>query len=62
MPKEIRCAEVGLYPDCEGVIRGETDEEVAAAAAQHGREVHGLRDEDFTPDVTERVAAAIRSV
>jgi predicted small metal-binding protein len=37
-------------------------EEVMAAAAQHGREVHGLRDEDLTPDVTDRVAAAIRSV
>jgi predicted small metal-binding protein len=60
MAKEIRCAEVGLYPDCQGVLRGETDEEVMAAAAQHGRDVHGLRDEDFTPDVTDRVAAAIR--
>jgi predicted small metal-binding protein len=62
MAKEIRCADVGLYPDCEGVLHGETDEEVMAAAVQHGREVHDLREEDLTPEVTDRVAAAIRSI
>jgi len=33
--KEIRCAEVGFFPDCQGVMRGEAEEEVMAAAAEH---------------------------
>jgi hypothetical protein len=39
--KEIRCSEVGLFPDCQGVMRGENEDEVLAAAAEHGRTVGG---------------------
>jgi predicted small metal-binding protein len=60
--KEIRCAEVGLFPDCEGVMRGEDDEEVMARAAEHGREVHGMTDADFTDETLERVRQQIRDV
>ncbi len=60
MAKELRCAEVGIAPECEHVIRGETEDEVMAGAAQHGRDVHGLRDEDMTPDVLDRVRGLIR--
>jgi hypothetical protein len=35
--KEIRCSELGFFPDCQGVMRGEDEEEVMAAAAEHGR-------------------------
>ena len=60
--KEVRCAEVGLYPDCGGVMRGETEDEAMAEAARHGREEHGMSDADFTDDVVQRVRAAIRDV
>ena len=60
MAKEIRCAEVGFFPDCEGVMRGETDDEVLAAAAQHGKEVHGMRDEDLDQSAIAKVRGAIR--
>jgi predicted small metal-binding protein len=43
--KEIRCAEVSFFPDCDGVTRGASDEEAMAAAAEHGR---GMTDADFT--------------
>ena len=51
--KEIRCAEVGFFPDCQGVMRGEDEEEVMAAAAEHGRTVQGMTDADFTDETVE---------
>jgi len=42
MAKPISSREVGYLPDCDGVMRGETDEEVMRAAAEHGRTVHGI--------------------
>ena len=58
--KEIRCAEVGFFPDCEGVMRGENEDEVMAAAAEHGRTVHGMTDEDFTDENVEIIRSRIR--
>jgi predicted small metal-binding protein len=60
MAKQIRCSEVGFFPDCEGVMEGETDEEVMAAAAAHGREVHGMTDPDFTDENVETIRSRIR--
>lgn len=60
--KEIRCAEVGFFPECEGVMRGETEEQVMAAAAKHGREVHGMTDADFTAENVEKIRENIREV
>jgi predicted small metal-binding protein len=60
--KEIRCAEVGFFPDCDGVMRGETDDEVMAEATRHGKEVHGMTDADFTPEAVEQVRSQIREV
>ncbi len=60
--KEIRCAEVGFFPECEGVMQGEAEEEVMAAGAKHGREVHGMTDTDFTDENIEKIRAHIREV
>ncbi len=60
--KEIRCAEVGFFPDCAGVMRGETEEEVMAAAAKHGREVHDMTDADLTDENVEKIREHIREV
>ena len=38
--KELNCKDVGF--DCEGVIRGDSEEDVMAQAAVHARDVHGL--------------------
>ena len=60
--KEIHCAEVGFFPECEGVMRGETEEEVMAAAGEHGKEAHGMTDADFTDENIEKIRAHIRDV
>ncbi len=41
--KELNCRHVGF--DCDGVVTGETDEDVLAQAAEHAKEVHGLSDD-----------------
>ncbi|WP_157041840.1 DUF1059 domain-containing protein [Nitriliruptor alkaliphilus] len=41
---ELRCGDV--VAGCDGVVRGETHEEVLARAAEHAEEVHGLIDLD----------------
>lgn len=38
--KELRCRDVGF--DCEGVIRGQSEDEVMRQAADHARQVHGM--------------------
>ena len=60
--KEIRCAEVGFFPDCQGVMRGEDEEEVMAAAAEHGRTVHDMADADFKEENVEIIRSHIREV
>jgi predicted small metal-binding protein len=44
MTRELNCRDVGF--DCDAVIRADSDEEVMAQAATHGREVHGLQQID----------------
>ncbi len=60
--KEIQCSEVGFFPDCQGVMRGEGEEEVMAAAAEHGRTVHGMTDADFTDENVKIIRSHIRDV
>jgi predicted small metal-binding protein len=60
--KQVRCAEVGLFPDCDGVMQGETDDEVLAESAEHGKQVHGMSDADFDPATVQQVRSAIRDV
>jgi predicted small metal-binding protein len=57
--KELRCRDVGFF-DCEGVIRADTEEEVLAQVAEHAKNVHDLK--EITPDVVEKVRAAMRDV
>lgn len=58
--KEIRCAEVGFFPDCPGVMSGESEEEAMAAAAEHGRSVHGMGDADFTDENVQIIRSHMR--
>lgn len=59
--REIRCAEVGFFPDCDGVMRGEDDEQVMSAAAEHGRSAHGMTEADFTDENMNKVRSHIHS-
>jgi predicted small metal-binding protein len=60
--KEFRCADAGLFPDCDGVMQGETEDEILAKAADHGKQVHGMTDADFDPATIEKVRSAIHDV
>lgn len=51
--KQFACATV--VDGCPGVVSGETEEDVLAAAAQHASEAHGLS------DLSEDVIAAVRA-
>ena len=55
----IACRDLGA--DCDFVARGETMEELMAAGARHGKEVHGFTDEQMQdPSSMERVKAAVK--
>ena len=53
MTRELHCADVGF--DCEGVMKGATDEDVMAQAAEHARDVHGMN------EIDDETAAQIRA-
>jgi predicted small metal-binding protein len=42
--KRLRCADTGF--DCQQVIEGDDEQEVMAKAAEHAREVHGMKEID----------------
>ena len=61
MAKTISCREVGLFTDCDALMRGDTDEEVLRAAAAHGKERHGMTDEELRdPSTQEQFRGFIR--
>ena len=56
--KQFACATV--VDGCDGVVTGETNDEVLAAAASHAAEAHGIA--ELPPDVIEAVRARITDV
>jgi len=44
--KQVKCGETGLFPGCEGVAQGETEDEVMVAVAEHARDAHGVEEVD----------------
>ena len=56
MPKVLRCADV--VGSCDFVARGESEQEILTQAAEHARSAHNIN--EITPDVAEKVRAAIR--
>jgi predicted small metal-binding protein len=51
--KQFACGT--LMDGCDGVVQGETDDDVLAAAASHAAEAHGIT------EVTDELASAIRA-
>jgi len=58
--KTLTCREAGF--DCDYVVEGETEEEILQKGQEHGKSVHGLKEEDCTPEVRDvaLIAAAQR--
>lgn len=59
--KEVNCADVGLA-GCEGVVRGESEEEILVQVAEHAKNVHGLSDDEIDDALVARVRSQIREV
>ena len=55
MTKIVRCREIGV--DCDFEARGETEQEVLAKCAEHGRSAHGIQ--ELPQELVEKVRAAI---
>lgn len=56
MSKVLHCADI--VGSCDFVARGESEQEILTQAAEHARSVHNIN--EITPDVAEKVKAAIR--
>ncbi|MEY2583757.1 MAG: hypothetical protein QOE09_3606 [Ilumatobacteraceae bacterium] len=56
--KQFACGTV--VPGCDGVVTGETEDEVLAAAAQHAASAHGMT--EVPADVLDAVKAGITDV
>ncbi len=56
MTKVVNCRDVGF--DCEGVVKGETEEETLSKVAEHAQSVHGLS--EVTPEVADKVKSVMR--
>ena len=52
--KTVSCREAGF--DCDYVVKGKTGEE-----AEHAMKVHGMKEEDMTPEMKQKIKALIRS-
>jgi predicted small metal-binding protein len=57
--KTITCREAGF--DCDYVVKGETEEEVMQRGAEHAMKVHGMKENDITPEFKEKVRGLIRT-
>ena len=56
MSKVLRCADV--VGSCDFVARGDSEQEILQKASEHARSAHNI--DEITPDVAEKVRAAIR--
>lgn len=56
--KELRCRDVGF--DCDGVVRGDSADDVLQRAAVHAREVHDVV--EFSPEQITQIRAQLHDV
>lgn len=56
MAKVLHCRDVGF--DCEGVIRGDTEDDVMQQAAEHARVAHGM--DEVTPETADQIRSKIQ--
>jgi len=56
--KTISCREAGF--ECDHVIKGQTEEEVVKNGAEHAIKEHGMKSEDMTPEMKEKIRALVR--
>jgi predicted small metal-binding protein len=57
--KTLSCREAGF--DCDHVVKGETEEEVMKNGGEHAMKVHGMKQEEITPEMKQKLKGLIRS-
>jgi len=57
--KTLNCREAGF--ECDYVVKGETDEEVLRNGGEHAMKAHGMKAEDMTPEMKQKLKGLIRS-
>ncbi len=63
MAKRFACRDDGEFPDCPAIMRGDTEEEVILQAKEHGRQAHGMTDEQLRdPAVEDGIRRHIRDM
>lgn len=54
---KFKCSSVGF--DCGFVAKGKTDEEILAQCAAHATKDHGMKPEDITPELKDKIKSNI---
>ena len=54
----LACRDAGF--DCGKIIRGETEEEIMKSVSEHAMGDHGMKPEDLTPEMIEKIKNLIR--
>ncbi len=63
MAKRFACRDDGEFPDCPAIMRGETEEEVILQAKEHGRQAHGMTEDQLRdPALADSVRGYIRDL
>jgi predicted small metal-binding protein len=57
--RTLNCREAGF--ECDYVVKGETDEEVLRNGGEHAMTVHGMKAEDITTEMKQKLKGLIRS-
>ena len=53
----LACRDAGF--DCGKIIRGETEEEMMKSVSEHATRDHGMKPEDLTPELMEKIKSLI---
>ena len=54
---KLKCKDAGF--DCGFVAKGKTEDEIMQKAAEHAMKDHGMKPEDMTPEMKEKIRKVI---
>lgn len=57
--KTLACREAGF--DCDYIVTGETEEEIFKKGGEHAVKIHGMKEEDITPEFKEKLRGLTRT-
>ena len=55
----LLCRETGL--NCDYIIKGETEEDVMKNWEEHVKKAHGMKEQDLTPEMKQKIRGLIHS-